>query len=125
VASVYSATVAVVDDDSRLLEALENLLTSAGYETLLFSSAEQFLAADVLHEVVCVISDIEMPLMSGVELLSAIRRITPEMPVILISAHCSSHEASVYTDLGANLYLPKPFDATDMLRAIRESIPPL
>jgi FixJ family two-component response regulator len=112
------STVAIIDDDFRVLEALENLLISVGIETLLFSSAEQFLDADVTSNIVCMISDIEMPGMSGIDLLKSVRSTNTTLPFILISAHHENADAALYLDLGANIYFSKPFDGEELLRTV-------
>jgi len=76
--------VAVVDDDSRVLESLEDMLESAGYRVRLFASAKQFLDT-AMAEVDCVISDIGMPGADGFELQQIIRNSRPTLPVILTS----------------------------------------
>lgn len=75
-----------MDDDSRILESLDELLASAGYKVLLFSSAEAFLAANGFHQVDCLISDIGMPAMKGWNLLKLAQTMDAKFPVILITA---------------------------------------
>lgn len=115
-------TVAVIDDDFRVLEALENLLVSVGFESLLFSSAEEFLDADVISSVDCIISDIEMPGMSGIDLVRSVRSTNRTLPIILISAHHDRSDASDYIDVGANLYFSKPVDGEELLHALRNLV---
>src|SRR6202142_3879143 len=79
--------VAAVDDDFRVRESLENLIESAGYEPVVFSSAEEFLQSGTLTAATCVITDVRMPGMDGIELQRRIRFVRPALPVIFISAH--------------------------------------
>src|SRR5215469_8182357 len=82
-----AALVAVVDDDGRVLESLDELLTFAGYRVRLYSSAEEFLSTRPFKEVVCLLSDIMMPGMGGLDLLQTVRTESPDLPVIFITAH--------------------------------------
>ena len=79
--------VAAVDDDFRIRESIASLLESAGYAPVVFSSAEEFLGSGTLSAATCVITDVRMPGMDGIELQRRIRLERPTLPVILISAH--------------------------------------
>jgi two-component system, NtrC family, nitrogen regulation response regulator GlnG len=115
--------VAIIDDDTRVLEALENLFISVGLNSLLYRSAEEFFASDSEERIVCVVSDIEMPGMNGLELMIRVRSSSPEMPIILMSAHHELDDTALYTDLGANRYFAKPFDCEELLAAVRSVVP--
>ena len=110
--------IAVVDDDTRVQEALENLLASVGFEILLFSSAESFLDAMILPAVLCLITDVKMPGMSGVDLLKVVRSTNIDLPIIIISGHHDSADSSYFLDLGANAFVAKPFDTRILLATI-------
>ena len=115
-------TIAVVDDDRRILESLSNLLESADYAVHSFASAAALLESDWLEEIDCLISDIDMPVMDGLELLRVVRAARPELPVILITGHpellnrlppmCPSHYRS----------FKKPFDGKELLRAVSDAL---
>jgi FixJ family two-component response regulator len=109
--------VAVVDDDHRLLESLEDLLESAGYGVRLFASAEQFLDTAVT-EVDCVISDIGMPGADGFELQQMIRNLRPALPVILITGRHEFAAAKHEAERGGRRLFEKPFDRQELLAAI-------
>ena len=79
--------VVAVDDDFRVRESLESLIESAGYQHVVFSSAEEFLQSGTLTEATCVITDVRMPGMDGIELQRRIRIERPHLPIIFISAH--------------------------------------
>ena len=79
--------VLVVEDDDGMREAIETLLDAAGFETAAFASAEALLAGGALDGARCVISDIKLPAMSGLELLTALRAHEGWPPVIMITAH--------------------------------------
>lgn len=114
--------VAAVDDDFRCRESLKSLLESAGYWPLMFSSAEEFLQSGTLATATCVISDIRMPGMNGIELQRRIRLQRPAMPVILMSAHYDAEVQRTAIDEGAVDVLYKPFDATDLLGIIQSAL---
>ena len=111
--------VAAVDDDFRVRESITSLLESAGYAPVAFSSAEEFLHSGTLAVATCVISDVRMPGMDGIELQRRIRLERPTVPVILISAHRNDEVRQTAIDEGAVDVLYKPFDATDLLKIIQ------
>ena len=114
--------VAAVDDDFRVRESLESLVESAGYEPVVFSSAEDFLQSGTLTAATCVITDVRMPGMDGIELQRRIRLVRPELPVIFISAHNSTETRQKAIDEGAVDFLYKPFNAADLLAAIQAAL---
>jgi FixJ family two-component response regulator len=114
--------VAAVDDDFRIRESIKSLLESAGYAPLVFSSAEEFLRSGTLATATCVISDVRMPGMDGIELQRRIRLERPALPVILISAHYNPEVRQKAIDEGAVDFLYKPFDATDLLKTVQSAV---
>jgi len=108
-----------VDDDFRVRESIIALLESAGYAPVAFSSAEEFLQSGKLAVATCVISDVRMPGMDGIELRRRIKLERPKLPVILISAHHNPEVRQKAIDEGAVDVLYKPFDATDLLKIIQ------
>lgn len=111
--------VAVVDDDPRLLESLENLLESAGYEARCFSSAD-LLLRDGLSDMDVLITDIGMPSMDGFELRELVRRSRPDLPVFLITGR---HEiADQDRAQGISGFFRKPFDGQALLAAIGNAL---
>lgn len=115
------AAVAVIDDDHRLLESLQDLLESAGYRVRLFASAEQFLDAAV-NDVDCVISDIAMQGADGFSLQQIIRNLRPTLPVILITGRHEFAAAEHETARGGRLLFEKPFDRRELLAAIASEL---
>lgn len=87
VADVAKQIVVGVDDDFRVRESIESLVESAGYAPLVFPSAEAFLRSGILAGTTCLITDVRMPGMDGIELQRRVRLERPELPVIFISAH--------------------------------------
>lgn len=114
--------VAAVDDDFRIRESLTSLLESAGYAPAVFSSAEEFLQSGTLAVATCVITDVRMPGMDGIELQRRIRLERPTLPVILISAHNNAEIRQTAIDEGAVDFLYKPFDATDLLKIVQSAV---
>jgi FixJ family two-component response regulator len=114
--------VVAVDDDFRVRESIESLVESAGYAPLMFSSAEEFLQSGALAGAKCLITDVRMPGINGIELQRRIRIQRPELPVIFISAHNDDETRQRAFDEGAVSFLYKPFDAGELLEAIRVAL---
>jgi FixJ family two-component response regulator len=110
--------VAAVDDDLRVRESIASLVESAGYTPLVYSSAEEFLQSGTLAETGCMITDVRMPGIDGLELQRRVRRERPELAVILISAHVDEETRQRALDQGAAGFLYKPFDADELLVTI-------
>src|SRR5258706_13107192 len=115
-------TIAVVDDDQRILESLQNLLESADYAVRSFASAAALLETDCLLEIDCLISDIDMPVKDGFELLRVAHAARPELPVILITGHPEMLSRSPATGAGHYRSFKKPFDGQDLLTAISDAL---
>ncbi len=113
-----------MDDETRILDSLEELLASAGYSALLFSSAGAFLAANGFQQVDCLISDIGMPAMTGWNLLQIARTEHPEFPVILITAREEGLSRASIEDAGARYLFRKPFDGPELLAALQAILLP-
>ena len=114
-------TVLVVEDDSSMREAIESLLSAAGFESACYGSAEEMLAAGRCEEAVCVVSDIRLPAMSGLELLAVLRTRGLRPPVVMITAHDAPGVRSQARHLGAAAYLTKPFQGRALLDAIESA----
>lgn len=99
-------------------DALEGLLEAAGMRMAVYRCAEDLLASQALDEARCVVSDVRLPAMSGLELVSELRRRGPRPPVIIITAHDSPAMRNEAARRGAAAYLPKPFDGVALLDAI-------
>lgn len=114
-------TIAVVDDDARLLESLEDLLESAGYEVRTFGSAASLLDSGSLFDVDCLITDIGMPATDGFELEQLVRRARPELPVILVTGRHEIADQKRAIAQGSRFFR-KPFDGQVLLTAINQAI---
>ena len=113
--------VAVVDDDHRTLESLADLLESAGYDVRPYSSARTIWKRGGLSDIDCLISDIGMPDMDGVELRRLALRERPELPVILITGR-PEVRTQYSSIIERNRYFEKPFDGQQLLAAVREAL---
>jgi FixJ family two-component response regulator len=117
--SVAKRVVAIVDDDQRLLESLQDLLESAGYDVKAFSSARALLDSAALPEIDCLVTDIGMPGMDGFELERAAQKRRPDLPVILITGR---HEIAELPRAKHNRFFRKPFDGQALLAAIGDAL---
>jgi len=111
-------SVLVIEDDDGMREAIESLLGAAGFETVAYASAEALLAGQAIEDATCVISDLKLPAMSGLELLAALRARGAQAPVILITAHDAPSVREDAARCGVAAFLAKPFQGTALLDAI-------
>jgi FixJ family two-component response regulator len=109
--------VAVVDDDPRVLESLENLLQSAGYTVQTHGSAGSLLVGGV-EGIDCLITDIGMPGMDGLELRDQVRLVRPGLPVFLISGRLDLANVRRLERGGDSEFFSKPFDGRALLLAV-------
>jgi FixJ family two-component response regulator len=114
---VLARTIAVIDDDARVLESLQNLLASSGYKAETYSSAELFLTSGALSRASCIITDVEMRRMSGLGLLQHVRSRQFDVPVIIVTGTSENLE-TFYLDRGANGFFRKPLDGDALLTLI-------
>jgi FixJ family two-component response regulator len=113
-------TIAVIDDDLRVLESLINLLTSCGYQAKGYGSAEAFLESGGLQKSSCVITDVEMPQMSGLGLLRHIKSVAGSLPVIIITGKPSEKSESFYLEWGAAGFFRKPVDGDALVDLLKK-----
>lgn len=115
--------VSVVDDDESVRESLQSLLRSVGFAVKVFGSAEEFLNANYSGDSDCLILDVRMPGMSGIELHRRLVASGCEVPVIFITAHGSDEgvRSRALKD-GAVAYLVKPFSEDALLNAVRTAL---
>src|SRR6266404_1293098 len=114
--------IAVVDDDESVRQSLLGFLASVGYDGALFGSAEEFLNSTHLDQFACVILDIRLPGMSGLELYSALRMNQRLVPTIFMTAHADEAAQSRALAEGAEAFLYKPFRPEALLDAVRTAV---
>jgi FixJ family two-component response regulator len=111
--------VSVVDDDEGVRRAFERLARSAGFETATFSSGEAFLAAIATREPDCVVLDLHMPAVDGLEVQSRMAKAGFHIPVIVVTAYDSPEARDQAMAAGAGAFLRKPVDDQALLDAIQ------
>jgi FixJ family two-component response regulator len=112
----------VVDDDESVRESLPDLLRKFGFAARAFSSAEEFLSSDSVGETKCLILDVAMPGMTGLDLQQELKRRGQQVPVIFITAQKDSNLREQALVQGAAQFLYKPFSATALLEALKETM---
>ena len=116
--------IAVVDDDARMRRSLGNLLESAGHQARLFSSADEFVQAGPPAGANCLVLDVWMPGMDGLQLQQLIKTIHPGLRVIFVTAHYDEGVRQRAMEQGAVHFLRKPFDGAELLRTVDECMKP-
>src|ERR1700739_4768536 len=116
--SVQACSIAVIDDDPRVLESLANLLSSFGYSAQIYKSAEQFLESGALSQTSCIVTDVEMRQMSGLGLLQFLKNSNSTVPVIIITGKPSERSEMFYLENGAVGFFRKPVDGDALLELI-------
>jgi FixJ family two-component response regulator len=114
--------VAIVDDDDAVRCTLKELLRSAGYASQTFESAEAFLGSGHQQETACLITDIRMPGMSGLELQARLNAERCRIPTIFITAHGDEQMRFQALRAGAVEFLPKPFDDDVLIESVRAAL---
>jgi FixJ family two-component response regulator len=122
VSSKTNALISVVDDDQSVREAVEGLIESLGFRVNAFPSAMDFLASPTLADTSCMIADVHMPQMSGLELYQRLTEQGHDIPTILITAYPNeSLRARALAD-GVVCYLTKPFDGDDLIGCVQSAL---
>jgi two-component system, LuxR family, response regulator FixJ len=111
-------TVLVVDDDSRLLRSLATLIRSAGFNALTFDRPAQLLASKLPKADVCLLLDVHMPEMNGVQLYETLAVGRPDLPVIMMTGRNDAHTRHLLQRVSAVAVLNKPFDEALLFDAI-------
>jgi FixJ family two-component response regulator len=110
--------IAIVDDDESIREATTNLLKSYRFRAATFSSAEEFLNSSLVEKTKCLLLDLAMPGMSGLELQRRLAAEGRRLPIIFITAHDNPEVRAQALRGGAVAFLPKPFNEQALLSAI-------
>jgi len=114
--------VAIVDDDDLMRSALQGLLKAVGLPARTFASAEEFLQSGQQHQTACLIADIRMPGMSGLELQAKLNAERCRIPTIFITAHGDAKMRMQALRAGAVEFLAKPFDDEALLESVRAAL---
>ena len=117
-----SQLVAIVDDDRSIQSALKDLMESAGLSARCFGSAEEFLQLNPRNQVACLVSDIRMPGMSGLELQAKLNAEGTRIPIIFVTAHSDTGMRMLAMKAGAVEFLSKPFDDEVLLERVRATL---
>lgn len=110
--------IAIVEDNDTMRDALAELVEVLNLPCRTFDAAENFLAAHAIEPFDCLITDVRLPMMSGLELQRRLRAIEPDLPVIVISALSDGRTRSRALELGALAFLPKPIKSEALARCI-------
>jgi FixJ family two-component response regulator len=116
------ALVVVVDDDLSVRESLPELLRQCGFSATAFASGDEFLASNVIDQISCLILDVAMPAMSGIELARELARQGRAIPIVFISGDADESDRPRLLQEGAVECLFKPFSETELLEAVRVAL---
>src|SRR3974390_1119341 len=114
--------ISIVDDDALVCDGTAALVESLGYKAVTFASAEHFLRSDVIAETTCLITDLQMPGLSGLELQEALQSKGHQTPVIVITGHPNEKHHTRALENGAVGYLSKPFDEQTLAECLGAAI---
>jgi FixJ family two-component response regulator len=114
--------ISIVDDDTLARDGIRQLIESLGFTAITFSSASHFLASSVVGETTCLITDLQMPGLNGLELQEALRSQGNRMPIILITAYPNENHRNRALDGGAVGFLSKPFDEASLIKCLTAAI---
>jgi FixJ family two-component response regulator len=112
----------IVDDDESIRRAARRLIKSYGFPVETFASAEDFLSSGRLHETACLVLDVQMPGLNGLELQSRLITDGHQVPIIFITAFNDENARAQALKAGALGYLVKPFEEADLLTAINVAL---
>ncbi|WP_397453046.1 response regulator transcription factor [Pseudomonas sp. NA-150] len=114
--------ISIVDDEEAVRVATDSLVRSSGYDTYIFPSAEAFLASDQLSTSDCLITDVQMPGMNGLELQRVIVKSGIKLPIIFMTAFPEKSIQARAKSEGAHCFLSKPFDGQTMINCIERAL---
>jgi FixJ family two-component response regulator len=119
-----SPVISIIDDDPSVRKATDGLVRSLGYRSLTFASAEDFLESDHIDDTSCVITDVQMPGLSGVELQSVLNARGARLPMIFITAFPEDRIRRSVLDAGAVGFLSKPFEEAVLIEHLQTALGP-
>src|SRR5208337_3353335 len=116
------AVIAIVDDDPSAREGLSSLIRSAGLQVEIFASAQEFLARSGAEAPSCLVLDLQLPGLSGLDLQKRMAEVGLEIPIVFLTGHGNIPASVQAMKAGAVEFLTKPVDEQDLLRAIQEAV---
>ena len=116
--------IAIVDDDEPLREALGSVMKAAGFSPRTFASAEEFLACDDCDDTACLVLDVRLPGMSGIELQKQLSKTNSRLPIVFVTAHGDATLRDSLMRAGAAAFLYKPVRSDALLKEIRRALEP-
>jgi FixJ family two-component response regulator len=117
-----SPMISIIDDDPFVRQATHNLVQSMGYRSATFASAEEFLRSSYIHETACLITDVQMPGLSGVDLQRMLIAGGNRTPMIFITAYFDERIRQSVMEAGAIAYLSKPFDDESLIERLQSAL---
>ena len=117
-----NAVISIVDDDQSIREAIESLIRSVGFSTETFASAEDFLKWEDRETTSCLILDLRLPGMSGLELQRILTSARARIPIVYVTAHGDEQARDRALAAGAVEFLRKPFSEDSLLEAVRAAL---
>ena len=114
--------IAIIDDDEAMQDSLRDLMEAAGLVAQCFGSAEEFLESDLHTRAACLVLDIRMPKMSGLQLQARLKQEGCNVPIIFITASKLKGLRETVTQLGAAAFFEKPYDSDELLRTIAREL---
>ena len=119
-----SPLIAIVDDDESVRDALTSLLHAVGWRSEAFASAEAFLQSGHVYTTACLLLDVRLPGLSGLELQRQLRASQAQLPLIFLTAHGTAAMRAQTLQAGAVAFFTKPFSDTALLEAIHTALAP-
>jgi FixJ family two-component response regulator len=119
-----TSLVSVVEDDQFFRESMRRLMRSQNYTVEVFPSAADFLASPHLTETACLIADVQMPAMTGIELYKRLINAGHSIPTILVTAYPNDVDRARVLKDGVVCYLRKPVDDAHLIRCLRSALEP-
>ena len=114
--------ISIVDDDESVRNATRALIRSLGYRVAAFASAEEFLKSEQLHQTACLISDVQMPGLNGVELQARLKADGHRIPMIFITAFPDDRVRDRVMQQGAVSFMTKPFDEANLIGCLDRAL---
>jgi FixJ family two-component response regulator len=118
VSNVLDCSIVIIDDDVLVRQSLGDCMESAGYAVESFDSAEEFLASGSAQRAACLIVDVQLPGITGLELQARLARVDNRVPIVFVSAQGSQANREKAMSRGATGFLSKPFRRDDLVRLV-------